>query len=49
VIGFPADEEGGALMAAHQALHPGLPVTTGRGSPEEQVNTVIALVQAQRG
>jgi hypothetical protein len=48
VIGFPADQEGSALIAAHEALHPGLPVTTGQGSPEEQVNTVIGLVQARR-
>jgi hypothetical protein len=48
IVGFPADQEGGALVAAHQALHPGLPVTTGEGSPEEQASTVIAVLQAER-
>jgi hypothetical protein len=47
VVGFPADQEGGALVAAHGALHPGLPVVTGQGTPEEQVNAVIAVLQAE--
>jgi hypothetical protein len=47
-VGFPPDKEGGALVTANEALHPGLPVSMGQGSREEQVDAVTAVLQLER-
>jgi hypothetical protein len=48
VVGFPADQVGAALVAAHKTLHPGVTVATCQGSREEQVAAVIAVLQSER-
>jgi ribosomal protein S18 acetylase RimI-like enzyme len=48
VVGFPADQVGAALVAAHETLHPGVAVATCQGSREEQVAAVAAVLQSER-
>jgi hypothetical protein len=44
VVGYPPGEAGAALVATHEALHPGVPVVACQGSAQEQVDAVITTL-----
>ena len=48
IVGYPGDQEGAALVAAHRALHPGVPVVACPGSSDEQMKAAIDVLQSER-